>query len=926
MARVSEPAASDRSQASDKDAEICQVGESICNLPLELFQMEDLSKILSIGTWNHCLTEEERERLCSFLPSMDQESYKRTLKELLGGSNVNFGSPLAALLQQLKAGLFSPEVSKYQEVLRFLQRKEYYHHLHQYHNGMMKSFVEMQNIWLNHPEADMDKRLELWDAWKLSSGQVTYHSEGVLPGKAYSIGSSKGKGLLNPRREREVSELHMMREESAELTLGAVKGVLHMEQKGGFSRYPSSQLGAEEEAFEHNKIKKREFLLVKHGNNVDFNPMIGDNVGKEKLIGKNMLEKNNSLSGWKVKGGDENSSPESEMEISKEEPSMVLNSSQVTTKHSSDSKFQQVEMLNNQSEEESSEDSQAERSSKNYNYREGKVWFSDLHAEGQETPLWKSEEPSSKRLKRDNQEIQEETSSGAFNVSMLDNTSCQTPKKSARHLVPSSALNFPFSILHLLSAVRASLIAPSHLESCSLQQDGLPAFTFKEVVGRVHANPGDLRILSAREPLEGLVRGVLKVLSSKTTQPVIKGWKPFVARNKVARGWCWVGPLPAAPVSIGVKEVETGAEAWCVSQKMLYKIQDAFATWLKNAQETLQLLGELGVPPLPPVPFALDKKERFRDLRAQKSLITINPTSDEMRAYFRREESVRYLIPDIAFFYTTACGQKSAVAPLKRFGGKSNAKARDHFMLKSDRPSHVTILCLVRDAAARLPHSTGTRADVCILLRDSQYIVEDVSDTQLSQVVSGALDRLHYERDPCVQYDADRKLWVYLHADREEEDFEDDGTSSTKRWKRGKKDGGDSSEFSSAQEHGPSCRENQDPPTTKVDFSSSPTCFVGSGDFYSTSDTPELLYNHHSSSLASTPMIVSGYPGQVRDDSVPPFIELPPSIQPSCANMQSHPMGWEMYRQQWDQDTDFQSHNNPPEENYRSIGGAPLHT
>jgi hypothetical protein len=37
--------------------------------------------------------------------------------------------------------------------------------------------------------------------------------------------------------------------------------------------------------------------------------------------------------------------------------------------------------------------------------------------------------------------------------------------------------------------------------------------------------------------------------------------------------------------------------------------------------------------------------------------------------------------------------------------------------------------------------------------------------------VSGALDRLHYEKDPCVRYDAPRKVWIYLHRGRTEEDF-----------------------------------------------------------------------------------------------------------------------------------------------------------
>ena len=45
---------------------------------------------------------------------------------------------------------------------------------------------------------------------------------------------------------------------------------------------------------------------------------------------------------------------------------------------------------------------------------------------------------------------------------------------------------------------------------------------------------------------------------------------------------------------------------------------------------------------------------------------------------------------------------------------------------------------------------------------------------QIHTVVSGALDRLHYERDPCVKYDSNRKVWIYLHRNRSEEEF---GTS-----------------------------------------------------------------------------------------------------------------------------------------------------
>lgn len=402
-------------------------------------------------------------------------------------------------------------------------------------------------------------------------------------------------------------------------------------------------------------------------------------------------------------------------------------------------------------------------------------------------------------------------------------------KKPFTLITPTVHTGFSFSIIHLLSAVRMAMITP-HLEdslemgkplenndggqklleeqnrkhegvngvhsqgkvdinkSVNPEQVNVPSLTVQEIVNRVTSNPGDPCILETQEPLQDLVRGVLKIFSSRTAPLGAKGWKPLVSYEKENKSWSWIGPAFYNSSDHETIEEVTSPETWGLPHKMLVKLVDCFANWLKSGQETLQQIGSLPAPPASLMQFNLDEKDRFKDLRAQKSLNTISPSSEEVRAYFRKEEILRYSIPDRAFSYTAMDGKKSIVAPLRRCGGKPTSKARDHFMLKRDRPPHVTILCLVRDAAARLPGSIGTRADVCTLIRDSQYIVEDVSDAQVTQVVSGALDRLHYERDPCVQFDSDRKLWVYLHREREEEDFEDDGTSSTKKWKRQKKD------------------------------------------------------------------------------------------------------------------------------------------
>jgi hypothetical protein len=87
--------------------------------------------------------------------------------------------------------------------------------------------------------------------------------------------------------------------------------------------------------------------------------------------------------------------------------------------------------------------------------------------------------------------------------------------------------------------------------------------------------------------------------------------------------------------------------------------------------------------------------------------------------------------------------------------------------LHPNRPALVTLLCLARDAASRLPDGVGTRADILELIKQSQWIkLEGIEMQSLNSIVSGALDRLHYENDPCVKYDSDKKLWIYLHKNR----------------------------------------------------------------------------------------------------------------------------------------------------------------
>ncbi|RUS69820.1 hypothetical protein EGW08_022416 [Elysia chlorotica] len=156
-----------------------------------------------------------------------------------------------------------------------------------------------------------------------------------------------------------------------------------------------------------------------------------------------------------------------------------------------------------------------------------------------------------------------------------------------------------------------------------------------------------------------------------------------------------------------------------------------------------------------------------------KTNFIVRPTSSNEKALFREQERLRFASPHKAFTFMMH-GYDSVVGPVKGVYDKDSStnKAREHNLLVSDRPPFVTILTLVRDAAARLPNGEGTRGDICELLKDSQFLAPGVTDTQINAVVSGALDRLHSEKDPCVKYDVTRKLWIYLHRNRTEDEFE----------------------------------------------------------------------------------------------------------------------------------------------------------
>ncbi|KAL2649269.1 hypothetical protein R1flu_017397 [Riccia fluitans] len=1040
----------------EKGTELCQLGDETCAVPIELFNLSDLKSVLSLETWNFALTDEEREYLVSFLPAMGEEDFRTTMQGLLGGDNFHFGSPLAALFDRLKSGLCTPKVARYNESLKYVQRKKHYHLLRNYHNQMVNSFLDMQKAWEDCPEsADVEERLEMWNSWKSEKltppveQQVTpvhkKKSESVKKLKLTPVVSKKielpppeerraeiipplpapvpvntapprggSKGVLKmkviaPKAEQGGKSLPEREPERVQVP--APKGVLKVASKGvqGYAKADAAAAVREKALMAE---PKREPVVreMKAAKVVKALKPVKDVELADHQISRSTVKPVSEKRKQSLGGDRKSKKPVDDQEI------FVTNQSEPHTRYSTETPSHEVQARRRTPPSDSRknvksyprtfysayEEARGHEDEKNLEYErklakkkrkkpaeeQKKVVMEipdeeeyyqhvddrrmqsdsrqDEYYNGREHMEFKEEEAqrvTKKKSKKKTKELKREPSPRETTPEDSPGERVASVKSSKQLLsVSSIASTFSFSIRHLLSAVRAALTRPCgdvitdnqngaldgafdygkvFLSQCcdlssehgdespSLFGDGvlhliddiddaecqrnpvlsgvfedevlnftgvLPdideerrsrGISFGEIVTRVQNNPGDPRILENDEPLSNLVSGTLKVFSSKIAPPGAKGWKPLADFDRVSRTWSWIGPRLLVSSFDSPHEVLVTAEAWGVPQRMLTKLEDAFATWLKHGQETRKLIIQLPSPPAPPALLSLDEKERFRDLKAQKSLMTIAGSSDDMKAYFQREEVLRYTLPDRPFSYTTADGRKSVVSPLRRGGGKPTSKARDHFMLKPDRPPHVTILCLVRDAAARLPGSIGTRADVCTLIRDSQYIVDDVSDLQINQVVSGALDRLHYERDPCVRFDGDRKLWMYLHTERQEEDFDDDGTYSTKRWKKPRKGSGDGSHLrlSGFVNGSPSGAES---------------CEINSSDEIGEPSNPSAIYSvgrtelvYCKSSSLSSPRVLNVAGNSTREECSLPFTELVSPPNPSYVDsLNTHASAW----------------------------------
>ncbi|KAG8656046.1 uncharacterized protein LOC110613386 [Manihot esculenta] len=114
-------------------------------IPREIFEVDNLNRVLSHEVWQSNLSENEREYLMQFLPKgSDAEEVVQTL---LAGDNFHFGNPFVKWGDLLCSGNLHPDAVIHQELCIKSNKKAYYSEIQQYRNDMIKYLQKLKETW-----------------------------------------------------------------------------------------------------------------------------------------------------------------------------------------------------------------------------------------------------------------------------------------------------------------------------------------------------------------------------------------------------------------------------------------------------------------------------------------------------------------------------------------------------------------------------------------------------------------------------------------------------------------------------------------------------------------------------------------------------------------------------------------------------------
>ncbi|XWS32578.1 hypothetical protein CRYUN_Cryun22dG0001500 [Craigia yunnanensis] len=146
----------------------------VLTLPHEIFDLQNLTEVLSYEVWQTHLSENERNLLMQFLPTgTDKE---QVLQALLAGDNFHFENPFLKWGTSLCLGHLHPdEVIQEQQHLK-AEKKKYYSELQDYHNDILEYLQKLKEKWESCKDPEQEIVQKLWRSRRVGEKRVFSHS------------------------------------------------------------------------------------------------------------------------------------------------------------------------------------------------------------------------------------------------------------------------------------------------------------------------------------------------------------------------------------------------------------------------------------------------------------------------------------------------------------------------------------------------------------------------------------------------------------------------------------------------------------------------------------------------------------------------------------------------------------------------------
>ncbi|XP_058778967.1 uncharacterized protein LOC131652980 [Vicia villosa] len=132
----------------------------VFTVPQEIFDLDNLSEVLSYEVWNTHLSENERNLLMSFLPRGIEP--QQAVEDLLAGTDFEFGNPFLNWGASLCSGDLHPDIIVNREQRLKSEKRAYYKQLHNYHNGMIGFLSKLKERWQSCRDPEKDILQKMW--------------------------------------------------------------------------------------------------------------------------------------------------------------------------------------------------------------------------------------------------------------------------------------------------------------------------------------------------------------------------------------------------------------------------------------------------------------------------------------------------------------------------------------------------------------------------------------------------------------------------------------------------------------------------------------------------------------------------------------------------------------------------------------------